>query len=171
MRDLPLRDVVASPALNFSIGGDTTKGLLGRVPRYSRLGAARRIVVGIGINDLSHSDDDVLLGHYRALVAYLAALGPKVTITAILPINEETYRQANATLLSGQKVTNGRIAAVNQAIRELCAGRPNVEFVDVNGAVAPGGNLLGEYTDDGLHLNRLGTSVWAAALRERLEPR
>ena len=173
VRDLPVREAVPGPAgaaINFGIGGDTTKGVLARLPRYDRLGTARRIVVSVGVNDLSHQPDEVVLGNYRELLRELAAIGPGVVVVAILPINERMYRQANATLLSGQKVTNDRIRGVNEAVRRLCAAHPNVGFVDPGGAVSlPDGNLRDDYTVDGLHLNQAGNAAWATALRGRPE--
>jgi lysophospholipase L1-like esterase len=166
MRELPVRDVVSDPAINLSIGGDTTKGLLGRLGRYPRLETARRIVVGVGVNDLSHFDDQELLGNYRKLLETLNARGTWISVTSILPINESKYSQANASFLSGQRVTNGRIASVNREIEEACRTFSYIEFVDVNAAlVGPDGNLRDEYSADGLHLNSSGNVAWAAALK------
>jgi lysophospholipase L1-like esterase len=166
MCDLPVRVAVDDPAINLSIAGDTVKGLLGRIGRYRRLEAARQIVLGVGVNDLSHFSDDTLLANYRTLLQEISERGPKIIVVAIFPVNENKYEQANATYLSGQKVTNARIAGVNGAIRELCLQFSNVQFVDVNAALTSSdGNLRDEYSADGLHLTNEGSTAWAAALR------
>jgi lysophospholipase L1-like esterase len=171
LRDLPIRDVAEGPAINLSIGGDTVKGLLGRLPRYARLESARRVVVGVGVNDLSHFSDDELLNNYRTLLTYLVSRSAKITITAIFPINEAKYTQANATYLSGQTVTNARIDRVNGSIEDLCRQYAQVDFVDANAELAGAdGNLRDEYSVDGLHLTAAGNAAWAAALRKRLPP-
>ena len=169
MRGLPVRDVVSDLAINLSIGGDTTRGLLGRISRYPRLETASRIVLGVGINDLSHFADEELVANYRSLLEGFNSRGPKVVVTAILPVNESKYRQANASYLSGHKVTNARIDRVNRAIAQICERYPNVAFIDVNAAVvAADGNLRDGYSADGLHLTVAGNAAWAAALRKKL---
>lgn len=169
MRDLPIREVARDPAINLSIGGDTCKGLVSRLPRYPRLETARRIVVAVGVNDLSHFSDEEVLNNYRALLQSLVSRNPTITITAIFPIDEATYEQANATYLSGQKVTNARIDRVNRSIAELCRQYSGVDFVDANAELAgANGNLREEYSDSGLHLTEAGNKAWAAALKKRL---
>jgi lysophospholipase L1-like esterase len=169
MRDLPVREVVDKPAINLSIGGDTTKGLLGRLGRYPRLESARVIVVGIGVNDLSHFDNNVVLENFARLLRNLNALGPRIVVSAILHLNEEKYGQSNATYLTGQKVANARIDAVNRAIHDMSRQYSNSEFVDVNSALtSENGNLRDEFSADGIHLTAAGNTAWAVALKSEL---
>lgn len=165
--DLPVGETVDAPAINLGIGGDTIRGLRSRVDRYPRLATARRLVVGVGVNDLSHFPDDVVIGEYRQLLARLTAAGPKITAVAIYPIDERRYTQANSALATGQRVSNARIRAVNERIREECR-LLGVDFVDANEALAgEDGNLRPELSDDGYHLNVAGARVWGTALRPR----
>ena len=68
------------PVVNLSIGGDTTKGLLGRSARYAHLQRASRLIVGTGVNDLSHFRDDVVLDYYKKILTFATGIGPKVTV-------------------------------------------------------------------------------------------
>src|SRR5450432_2394781 len=44
---------VASVAVNYGIGGDTTVGVLRRLPLYASLTRARAVVLEVGTNDLA----------------------------------------------------------------------------------------------------------------------
>jgi lysophospholipase L1-like esterase len=169
MRDLPVNEIVAAPAVNLSIGGDTTKGMLGRVIRYPRFDKASRVIVGTGINDLSHFADEEVIDYFKKLLSWLNSAGPRITVTAIFPLNEGKYQQSNATIVTGQKVTNDRIRTINERIQEVCLHLANVDYVNVNAELTGNdGNLRPEFSDDGLHLNAEGNKAWAAALRSRL---
>jgi lysophospholipase L1-like esterase len=155
---------------NLSIGGDTTTGLLYRLPRYNRLDRCRLLVLGVGVNDLSHYDDATILHNYGEILSRLRAAGVRrVAVTAVLPIDEGTYQQANSAWFRGQRTTNARIAAFNRKLRELCEGQPGVRFVDTTADLSdPSGNLRPGFSDDGLHLNDAGNRAWEAALRRAL---
>ena len=43
---------VAARGINYGIGGDTTEGVLARLPEYNSLGRAAAVVLAIGDNDL-----------------------------------------------------------------------------------------------------------------------
>jgi lysophospholipase L1-like esterase len=171
MRRLLIHETVLTgvPEINLSIGGDTTKGLLGRVVRYRHLERASRLLVGTGINDLSHFNDDAVVDYYTRVLTHLARIGPKVTVVAVYPINEKIYEQANATWVTGLKVTNRRVLAVNERIQKACQQFPNVDYVDANASIiGEDGNLRPNFSDDGLHLNDTGNKAWGLALKARL---
>lgn len=158
-----------APAISLSIIGDTTKGLLGRVAGYRHLERASRLVVGTGINDLSHFREDAVAEYYRQVLALLTRLGPRVTVIAVYPINERLYEQGNAVAVTGLKLTNQRILAVNERIRAACRQFSNVDYLDANAAlIGEDGNLLPTFSDDGLHLNDTGNKAWGVGLRSLL---
>ena len=157
------------PMINLSIGGDTTKGLLGRVGRYRNLERASRLVLGTGINDLSHFPDDQVLDYYTKALSLLSRIGPRVTAVAMYPINEKIYDQANVTYVTGLRVTNARIQAVNARLRKACEQFSNIAYVDVSSAlIGEDGNLLPSFSSDGLHLNDEGNRAWGDVLRSRI---
>jgi lysophospholipase L1-like esterase len=161
-------DMVASaePVVNLSIGGDTTRGLLNRMGRYAHFDRASRFVVGTGVNDLSHFDDDTIVSYYEKVLSSLASFGKRITLVAIYPINEGRYTQANSTWVSGFKTTNKRLRAVNERLRQLSQQFPRTDYIDANQAVSdPDGNLRAAFSEDGLHLNAAGNTAWVAALR------
>ncbi len=60
---------VAAKSINYGIGGDTTEGLLARLPHYPSLNRARAVVVSVGENDLrkGRTPADINLSYGRIL--------------------------------------------------------------------------------------------------------
>ena len=168
MRDLDAAAVCDGPVYNLSIGGDTAHGLRSRLTQYSRLDTTRMVIVGVGVNDLSHVTDDEAVEEYHRLLDDLASRHPpRIVVCGVLPVDEPHYTQANSAWLRGLRVSNARIAGFNQRLRSLCEGRSGVVFVDSAGPLLDDtGNLKSCYTADGLHLNASGSAVWAAELKK-----
>lgn len=169
MRDLDVTAVADRPAMNLSIGGDTTEGLLYRIPRYHRLDRCRLVILGVGVNDLSHFSDDEIHHNYVGVLTSLKDLGVRrILVCSILPV-AATYHQANSAWLRGHRTSNPRIAAVNEQLRALCTHHLGAEFVDTTADVVDqSGNLRPDFSLDGLHLNEAGSRAWADALRRQL---
>ena len=150
---------VAPDTLNLGIGGDTSRGLLGRLDRYSSLASARAIVLEIGINDLVHGDGGEVIANYRRILAQLPKQ-PRIYLLGLLPIEEKAFVAAHGNL-----ATNAEIARIDVAARELCQRRGNCVLLQPFGA----GGLPPEYhTGDGLHLNAAGYAALATAIKAAL---
>lgn len=169
---LQVESTCGGPVLNFGIGGDTTTGLLWRLPQYREISRARAICVAIGVNDLAHRDEQQIIDNYGMILRQLRQLvGARVPVVvgAVLPIREGAFAQPNATLLNGRKITNQRIGSLNVALKSLCANS-NVTFLDrCDLLVDETGNLRAEFTRDGIHLNDEGQRVFAGIWRQGLE--
>lgn len=170
MRDLDARTVADGLAFNLSIGGDTTSGLLSRLPRYHQLDRCRLVVLGVGINDLSHFNDEEILHNYDQILSLLETAGARrVAVCSVFPVDEAVYQQSNAAWILGYRTTNTRIAAFNQQLHDLCGRRSGVQFIDTTAEMADqSGNLRPGYAYDGLHLTELGNQAWAKAIRREL---
>jgi lysophospholipase L1-like esterase len=149
----------ANPSVNFGIGGDTTLGLLERLPSYLCLDRAGACVVEIGGNDLKIRKNEEILSNYSRIIQ---AFPPKVplVIIAVLPVDERARDD-----LPGR---NERTEALNGGLKRLCSERgtdclfldPAVEFADGSG------NLKKEFHEgDGIHLSREGYAVLIEKLR------
>lgn len=146
-------------ALNFGIGGDTSRGLLDRISRYSSLTAARAIFLEIGINDLLHSTRDDVVANYRRILAALPNQ-PRLYLIGILPIDERAFVAA-----CGDLASNATIARLNLGIRELCLRRDNCVHLQPFG----GGALLPAYHNgDGVHLSEAGYGALETAIKAAL---
>lgn len=170
MRDLDCAAIVEGPVYNFSIGGDTTRGLQSRIRHYDNLNKCRFVVIGVGVNDLSHFDDNTSLRYYEGVISILREKGAlRLIVCSILPVDESVYRQANAAWFRGYRVTNARIRSYNIKLRALCEQFGSIRFVDVTGMLADeAGNLKAGCSSDGLHLTDLGNRTWAAALKSAI---
>jgi lysophospholipase L1-like esterase len=61
--------------------------------------------------------------------------------------------------MSDNPLMNGKIAMLNAALRDWCAGR-EITYIDMNPELAPDGSLLTTYTWDGLHLSGAAYLRW-----------
>ena len=150
---------VAPGALNFGIGGDTSRGLLNRVGGYTSLAKARAVFLEIGINDILLATGQDVVANDRLILAALPKQA-RLYLIGILPIDE-----AAVVANSGILASNAEIARINAAAAELCRERGNCIPLRPFGA----GPLRADYhTGDGVHLSEAGNRVFAAALKAAL---
>ena len=151
-------DAVAVPSVNFGIGGDTTQGVLARLPSYDVLQRAAVIVMAIGVNDMKYRDNDAIRDNYLKILDALPSAIP-VVWSAVLPVSEPFKLSPH--------ITNTRINSLNRQLEALCARDSRCHFVPAGAAlVDKRGNLLGSvHEGDGIHLNGAGNRIWIQALR------
>jgi lysophospholipase L1-like esterase len=150
---------VAALAINYGIGGDTTEGLLARLPHYQSLSRARAVVVSVGENDLRKGRKQTDIAQsYRQIVDRLPK---KVSMffCSLTPCTQATSGPLNDAAMS-----------LNPIIRQICASRPDGHFVDLNETLCGAdGFLLPQYAEsDGSHLNGRGNRVCIEKLRASL---
>ncbi len=158
-------DAVASPSVNYGIGGDTTVGVLARLPEYYQsLQHASAVVLGIGVNDMRFRDNQQIVENYKRILQALPD-GVTVVCSAVLPINEGTYSN-----LSLSVINNTRITDLNTSLKALCSADPQCIFVDPRSRlIGTNGNLSAALDDgDGIHLNSAGNRIWIDELRNAL---
>ncbi|MGJ8696762.1 MAG: GDSL-type esterase/lipase family protein [Verrucomicrobiaceae bacterium] len=151
-------------AVNYGIGGDTTSGLLDRLPHYPSLARAKTIVLAIGINDMHHREDAATLQNIKTIRASLPPNTP-VLISGILPLDPSAPGHPF-------KISTSRITTLNQQLATFADATPHTgflppspQFTDQNGLLLPHLHL-----GDGLHLNPAGYQIWISALRSKLLP-
>jgi lysophospholipase L1-like esterase len=155
---------VARGAVNFGIGGDTTAGVLQRLPLYASLGRARAVVLEIGTNDLAVAAPQEIVANYQRILSSIPREAA-VVVNAVLPVS------AGKSGESGSPVSRNRaIGEINRGLAAICATRAGCAFIDPGPALAdPSGDLAAEYDlGDGLHLSRAGYRVWSDMLRAAL---
>jgi lysophospholipase L1-like esterase len=97
-------------------------------------------VLAVGINDAGKgSQPDLFRSAYSAT---LRSIRSSVAVATIVPARDPGIDQQS-------------VAAFNEAIRQLAAGRT---LIDLNKA------LGGDFTVDGIHLNGAGYRLWTGAL-------
>jgi lysophospholipase L1-like esterase len=161
--DLDIRPL-ASPAANFGIVGDTTLGLLNRLPLYRSLPRARAVVVAVGVNDLKYRSVPAILSAYRQLIDALPA-GIPLVVSAVLPVDEQGVAARERAYLR-----NAAIRELDVGLHALCASRSACTYADATPLlVDPAGNLAAPLSrGDGWHLGPAGNQIWGATLARAL---
>lgn len=155
---------VADSSVNYGIAGDTTLGVLSRIPQYKSITRAGALVLAIGVNDLwknQRADKDILQT-FRMIFLQIPEKTP-VIFSAILPIDEEHEKDRAGG--------NKRIIALNKETQKICAKRKNCRFVNsFDKLVGPDGNLKDEnHIGDGLHISTKGYEIWGDDVKEALK--
>ncbi len=151
--------------LNQGISGETSAGLLRRLPLFDRT-QPQTVLVMIGINDLlKGASDEEILSNQRRIIEDLLWVHPRtqIVVQSILP------HQGSAATWEGRdrllKISNQRIRQLNAQLRAI-AVELNVDYIDLYPLFADEkGYLRANLTSDGLHLSREGYLVWRAALQ------
>ena len=151
---------VASSAINFGIGADTTKGLIQRIHYYSAISRSQAVVVAIGINDLNRRNNKEIMSNYKKIVSLIPSNVP-ILFSAVLPIDEEILNTSSF---------NERIRNLNSELEELCGTSKRLYFLDITTLLNSTEGRLSEifHIGDGLHLNALGNAVWISKLKDGL---
>ncbi|MFA6449641.1 MAG: GDSL-type esterase/lipase family protein [bacterium] len=155
---------VADKAVNFGIAGDTTTGVLARIPMYKSLPRAKAIILAIGVNDLwrGQRTDEQILSNLRLVLMQLPHKVP-VVFSAILPIDEQLEKDRYGG--------NSHIETLNEQTVKLCAQFKNCHYFSSYGKLlGPNGQLVAEYhVGDGLHISPKGYDIWIADMQKALE--
>jgi GH35 family endo-1,4-beta-xylanase/lysophospholipase L1-like esterase len=151
-------------AANFAWGGDSTHNMVWRMQHGELEGVNPRVVVlQAGANNLpwrgaaSADQVDDVVGGVRTLVDEFRQRFPEaeIILTAMFP------RSQNRDLRPA-------IEEINERLEALAEGR-GVRFLNINADLVDArGELRGDVSRDGLHLERAGYEVWGRALRGML---
>ena len=148
------------PVVNRGIAGDTTAGVLKRLPDILAR-KPKAIVLLVGINDLrlGVSASDVIENHRKIREAIPPDI--RLLVLPLLPVNEALFRQhiigANPKSLVPSRAD---VEAVNKALAKMTGFVPLPLTVE--------GELSPAFTLDGLHLNAAGLAVLAEPVAARL---
>ena len=149
------RSVCGHPIVNAGVGGASTESGLGAMLSQA-LGAKRAamVVVALGTNDAAIGNSvERYRSNYRALIAEVAALSPRVAIIEIPP--------PETGLEEARKVNVSTIERYNAMLPEL--------------ATETGAGLIRlpvmpeHHTIDGIHLNAAGYAVWDRAILQGVD--
>ncbi len=139
--------------LNRGIVGDHVQGVLDRLEEVLRH-KPRRIYLMIGINDLIfQKKPEAILSVYREIVAQIRSKSPnsELFLQSVLPVNNQIKKIGT---------TNDNIRALNAGIATLARDYA-LPYIDIfSSLLDANGNLDPRFTEDGIHLNGVGYSVW-----------
>ncbi len=141
--------------LNHGVPGDTTEGLLQRLPR-SLTARPERVILTIGSNDLLQQ-----LPLENVKENYLDILNELLEIETLIVFTIPPVIDAPAV--------NEQIIALNHWLMEQ-TWKYHFHYVDLYHALAGSDNTLkSEYTTDGVHLSDAGYAVWETKMKAALE--
>lgn len=150
--------------INLGVVGDVLYGMQLRTALVRKILPSKCFVLG-GVNNLSYREPvDQALGFYAAMLDELSAIsdesGMTVYVQSVLPVNEN---------ICGYGIKNADVCALNDGIRQLASER-GMEYIDVYSMMHDEtGNLLPDYTVDGLHLSESGYITWCEVLQPYLD--
>jgi len=159
--DLPLA------CYNRGIGGDTTSGVLDRLQVSLYDLAPSAVVLMIGTNDINGClEEEDILERYAQIIDGIRANLPDAQLycMSIIPQNEQIEEYSHIRIAD----TTPCIMRVNAGICRLAEEKGAV-YLDLFSLIADEDNhLIREYSDDGLHLNPAGLSVWTKLIKPYL---
>jgi lysophospholipase L1-like esterase len=143
--------------INRGVGGDTTKGVLTRLPEILN-SKPSKIFLNIGTNDLGMNMRlEHIIQNYEAILDLIQTSSPttKVYVQSVLPTNNHPERN------------NDSIIALNSQIKELTEIK-SIKYINLyDSYLDTNGNLKIEFTYDGLHLKREGGyEIWKTLIEK-----
>ncbi len=138
--------------INLSIPGETTAGLIQRIPKYTEIYQPQLVVMNVGVNDLRFRSSLIVLKNYQTI--YKLFSKSKIYIISVLPVSEGRSKRDPA-------ISNKKIVELNNMIKAWSAMKSRITYIDAYSYfTSPTGNLRSEFDSaDGLHLNEKGTSL------------
>ena len=159
--DLPLA------CYNRGIGGDTTSGVLSRL-KVSLFDLNPSVVVlMIGTNDINgRLEVDGILERYEQIIDEINANLPDAQLYCMSIIPQNTQIEESGHIKIAE--TTPKIISANTGICQLAEEKGAI-YLDLFSLIADEDNhLIREYSDDGLHLNPTGLSVWTKLIKPYL---
>ncbi len=142
--------------INRGIRGQSSQQVLNRIQPVLRTQTKYTFLM-VGINDITRNNTtESLIGNSRKIIGLLLEKNHKPILQSILHVSQD------------QKETNNRIREANEQLMQL-AKDLNVEFIDLNTALAPRGYLEKHYSYDGIHLTGKGYEMWAKQIAPIIE--
>lgn len=143
-------------AINRGIAADVTSGVIARIDEVLDLEPSKVFLL-IGTNDLGYEylTVDEVVGNIEKIINLLE--GIPLYIQSLYPIREN--------MPFTNMYSNDLLREANVGIKYLC-DKYGLTYIDTYEILLDNGELNGEYTDDGLHVNEKAYSLIAEILRE-----
>ena len=150
----------STTVLNRGISGDHVDGVWARLDEVLRH-KPLKIYLLVGINDLFyHKPLPLIEARYREIVGKIRreSSDTELILESILPVNNEV--RATST-------TNEAVQAMNARIKQIAQDYA-LTYLDIYTPLTDAnGHLSAKFTEDGIHLNGLGYTVWKQQINAR----
>ncbi|BAK56441.1 hypothetical protein SFBM_0664 [Candidatus Arthromitus sp. SFB-mouse-Japan] len=147
---------IKTKLFNCGVSGITTQGLHNIIKQGVIRHKPSTIVILVGTNDMSEENskrDNEIIDNIAKLIIDLKIIlnGVNIVFISILPCDEDRYGKNS---IAGGGRTNERIEKLNSVFKEFEKYYKDYIFVDAFKELSDdNGNLIKQYTHDGLHLN------------------
>ncbi len=152
--------------INRGISGDTTDGVLFRLPESVYHLQPSKVFLMIGTNDLGENKTEQdIIHNIGQIISAIQANCPETMIylESIYPVSNIRDKKVRRFIVG--KRTNEKIRRINQKLEEL-AQEKNITYIDVfSHLVDETGNIRLEYTVEGLHLTVQGYRAVSGVLK------
>lgn len=156
----PLEEIFGdnAPMVNSGIAGYKTQDLLDKIDKLLYQHNPTKVIMLIGINDISSSTEDenmtLAKENIEKLVKSIKSNRKKATlyVQSIYPVNQQ-LRDYKTPF---PEDINEKIIELNKEIEKICNENGAVYVNMHDSLVNSEGNLREEFTEDGLHVNGVG---------------
>lgn len=152
--------------INRGIGGDTTDGVLKRLPESVIDLSPSKVFLLIGTNDIgANKSDSHIISNIAKIIDIIQSKCPhtKVYLQSIYPVSNDKDKKIKKFIVG--KRNNERIYCINESLKKLAKDK-GIVYIDVYSHLLDDkGNLKLEYTIEGLHLTARGYRAAADILR------
>lgn len=140
------------------IPGDILQGFIARADKIMQMKPKFCFIMG-GVNDIySWIPVETVFNQYKELIFLLKS-------SKITPVIQSTL--FTASTYPNSDTRNKEIAKLNDLLKDF-AIKNKLDFIDLNTELSKDGNLIPEYTIDGVHLNWKAYKIWSEKLMEYL---
>jgi lysophospholipase L1-like esterase len=152
--------------INRGISGDTTDGVLRRLPESIYELSPSKVFLMIGTNDLANKKSvEYISENIKKIISEIKENSPqtKIYLQSVYPVSLLKDKKIKRFIVG--KRNNDDISRLNSILKTM-ADEMEITYIDVyNHLVDESGNIKTEYTVEGLHLTIQGYSVVAGVLR------
>lgn len=152
------KDFAGRKVANRGISGDTTRGVLNRIPGDVNAVHPKAVCILIGTNDIGLGADPEVVGeNLDSIIASIHAMEPKaaIIVSKVMPSTAAKARPAE------------KLQKVNELIEKVAASHHGTTVIDTWTLFAnEKGEAKPEEFPDLLHPNAAGYAKWKAALEE-----
>lgn len=152
-------ELIGDPyAVNRGIAGDTTAGVLRRLPDVLAM-KPHTVVILVGVNDARMGiPAQIIAANIQKIAQQIRASGARPVICAIIRVDETR---------KGPRGTNAIIDEVNKSVFAWARGQ-KIDYVKINRQIAPDGTIDPRFTHDGVHLTAEGYFVLRDTIKAAL---
>lgn len=154
----PVTEIFGPHFKNRGIGGNQTSHILHRVGDIA-ISRPRKIFLEGGVNDLNAGCSvDSIFKNFLRIFDSIAIIAPKTKlyVQSIFPTCYEYSR------------VNDSIIALNKKLSRHCDLK-GLTYIDIYSKIAEGSKLDSALTEDGIHLNAKGYTIWRQAIEQYLK--